>query len=57
MIIVFAAIYAGSDFDILCRNEDGEVIGHNTSEFLLASRIAKPGILTNKSKLISAIKF
>lgn len=56
-IIVFAAIYAGSDFDILCRNEDGEVIGHNTSEFLLASRIAKPGILTNKSKLISAIKF
>lgn len=55
--IVFAAIYAGSDFDILCRNEDGEVIGHNTSEFLLASRIAKPGILTNKSKLISAIKF
>lgn len=56
-MIVFAAIYAGSDFDILCRNEDGEVIGHNTSEFLLASRIAKPGILTNKSKLISAIKF
>ena len=55
--VIFAAIFSGADFDILCINGDGEVIGHNTSEFSLGSRIAKPGILTNKSKLISAIKF